>query len=71
MEDTQKAMTLRLSGDQAADLETVARVDGISVAEAVRRAVAAHIEARRKDVEFKERLQRLVNENREILDRLA
>lgn len=66
-----KAMTLRLPADQAADLEAVARADDVPVAEVVRDAIAAHIDARRKDKNFRARLERMLEENREILERLA
>jgi hypothetical protein len=66
-----KAMTIRLPADQAADLEAVAKVDRVPVSEAVRMAIAEHIAVRRRDREFRERLQQLIEENREILERLA
>lgn len=66
-----KSMTLRLPADQAADLEKVAEVDRMPVSEAIRLAIAKHIESRRQDKEFRERLERLVRENQEILHRLA
>jgi predicted transcriptional regulator len=66
-----KSMTLRLPADQAAELEKIAEIDRVPVSEAVRDAIAKHIESRRGDDEFRERLERLVRENQEILDRLA
>ena len=66
-----KSMTVRLAADQAAELEKVAEIDGVPVATAVREAIAGHIEARRRDAEFRARLERMVRENQEILERLA
>ncbi len=66
-----KAMTVRLPDDQATDLEAMAQVDGVPVAEAVRRAIASQIEARRKDKAFQARLQASLERNRKILERLA
>lgn len=66
-----KSMTLRLPADQAAELERVAEVDQVPVSEAVREAITRHIEARRQDGEFRERLERMLRENQEILERLA
>jgi predicted transcriptional regulator len=66
-----KTMTLRLSDEQAADLEAMARVDDMPVSEAVRAAITERIQARRKDREFQARLRRLLEENREALERLA
>jgi hypothetical protein len=70
-EDDVKAMTLRLQREQAAQLEAVAAADGMSVSDAVRVAIDAHIEARRADKAFQDRLRRNLEEQREILERLA
>jgi predicted DNA-binding protein len=66
-----KALTLRLPVEQAAELEAVARADNVPVATEIREAITAHIAAKRKDAAFRERLERLMRENREILERLA
>jgi hypothetical protein len=66
-----KTMTLRLSDEQAADLEAMARVDDVSVSEAVRTAIDERIKARRGDKPFQERLHRLLQENKRALERLA
>ena len=66
-----KNMTLRLPAEQAAELEAFARVEGIPVSEAVRTAVAEHIERRRQDAKFQARLQRIIEEDQAILERLA
>ena len=70
-EQTTKALTLRLPVDQAEALEAIAGVDEVSINEEIRRAIAAHIEARRQDKEFRERLRASMDRNREILERLA
>ena len=61
---SRKAMTLRLGQDQAKELEAIARAEGTSVSDAVRDAIAEHIERRRRDPEFKARLQRIMEEDR-------
>jgi hypothetical protein len=66
-----KAMTLRLPADKAAELEAVARVDNVPVAEAVRAAIDERIERRRQDKDFQDRLRAIVEQDRAILDRLA
>jgi hypothetical protein len=68
---TQKNMTLRLSAEQAEELEAVARAEGISVSDAVRDAITEHIERKRKDKAFRERLRSVMERDREILERLA
>lgn len=66
-----KPMTVRLSEDQQADLAAVARVDGTSIADAVRTAVDEHIAARRTDLAFRQRLERIIDRDKELLERLA
>jgi len=68
---TVKSRTLRLPADQAEALEAIAGVDEVSVNEEIQRAIAAHIEARRSDPDFRQRLQASIERKREILERLA
>jgi hypothetical protein len=66
-----KAFTLRLPAPLAEELATVADIDRVPVQQAVRDAIAGHIEARRKDRAFQERLRASADRHREILERLA
>ncbi len=66
-----KAMTLRLTDEQAAQLEAIARVENVPVAEEVRRALANHIAERRSDRAFQARLKASMKRNQEILKRLS
>lgn len=66
-----KAMSLRLPEDKAADLAAVARADDMPVSEVVREAIDNHIAARRSDKDFQKRLKRRLEEDREVLERLA
>jgi predicted transcriptional regulator len=66
-----KTLTLRLEEEQARELEAVARVDDVPISGAIRDAISAHIVARREDHEFQERLARTMEEDREILEKLA
>ena len=68
---TSRARTLRLTVEEAETLEAIAGVDELSVNEEIRRAIAAHIEARRKDAVFRKRLEASIERNKEILERLA
>lgn len=52
-----KMMTLRLEDESAAVLELVARVDGKSQTEVIKDALDEHINRRRTDKEFVERLR--------------
>jgi predicted transcriptional regulator len=66
-----KALSLRLSDEQARALDAMAMADETSVSEVIRSAIADRIERRRADRDFQERLQRAVERNREALDLLA
>jgi predicted transcriptional regulator len=62
-----KAMTIRLSADQAEALETVATVENMPVSEVVRAAIATHIESRRKDQGFQNSLKDRIDRARRFL----
>ena len=66
-----KAMTMRLDVDTAEQLEAVAQVEGMPVAEVVREALLRHIAERRADSAFQERLRDSIERNRVILERLS
>jgi hypothetical protein len=66
-----KTMTLRLTDEQAATLELVARADDQTLTEAVRVAIDAHIAERRRDNDFRERLRRRHEEERALYERLS
>ncbi|HEV8651437.1 MAG TPA: hypothetical protein VG276_19075 [Actinomycetes bacterium] len=69
--DSRKAMTLRLPPEQASTLEAVAQVNGVTVAEEVRAAIQARIDALRADPDFQARLRDHLERNQEILKGLA
>ena len=65
-----KAMTIRLSAEQAEALETVATVADMPVSDVIRAAISEHIEARCKDPSFQEGLkERIERAKRLLLDR--
>jgi hypothetical protein len=66
-----KNLTVRLDDQLAADTEAIARAEGTSMNETVKQALAEAVERRRKDPEFKKRLRRIIEEDRELLERLA
>jgi predicted transcriptional regulator len=66
-----KGFTVRLDDDQAAELEAIARVDGVSVAEEIRQAITVQIARRREDEEFRARLHQSIQDNQKVLERLA
>jgi predicted transcriptional regulator len=66
-----KGFTVRLDDDQAAELEAIARVDGVSVAEEIRQAITVQIAKRREDEEFRARLRQSIQDNQKVLERLA
>jgi predicted transcriptional regulator len=66
-----KQTTVRLPDDLADDAEAVARVRGDSVNQLIIDSLAAEIERVRADADFTARAKRLLDRDREILDRLA
>jgi predicted transcriptional regulator len=66
-----KQTTVRLPDDLADDAEAVARVRGGSVNQLIIDALAAEIERVRADDDFTARAKKLLERDREILDRLA
>ena len=61
-------MTVRLSPEQAEELETIATVDDLPVSEVVRAAIARHIEERRGDDEFRKSLRERIGREQRLLD---
>ncbi len=66
-----KNLTVRLDEELAADTEALARAEGMSLNETVKQALAEAVERRRRDPKFKARIQRIIKEDRELLERLA
>ena len=66
-----KQTTVRLPDGLADDAEAVARVRGGSVNQLIIDALAAEIERVRSDDDFTVRAKKLLQRDREILDRLA
>jgi predicted transcriptional regulator len=64
-----KAMTIRLSAEQAEALETVATVENRAVSDVIRAAIAEHIENRRRDPAFQEGLRDRINRAQRLLVR--
>lgn len=66
-----KNLTVRLPDELAGDIEAIARAEGSSLNETIRSALVEAVERRRSDPEFKALLRRIIEEDRELLDRLA
>jgi hypothetical protein len=66
-----KNLTVRLDDELAADTEALARVEGTSINETVKQALKEAVERRRHDPTFKARLRQIIDEDRELLERLA
>lgn len=66
-----KSMTLRMDEDLAGKVRTIADVEGTTVSEIIREALAEHVERRRSDPQFQERLQQNLQRHRELLNMLA
>lgn len=66
-----KNLTVRLDDDLAADTEALARAEGQSLNETVKSALRDAVERRRADPKFRARVQRIIDEDRKLLERLA
>jgi hypothetical protein len=66
-----KNLTVRLDSELAADAEAIARADGTSLNETIKQALSEAVQRRRRDPKFKARLRRIIEEDRELLERLA
>ena len=66
-----KNLTVRLDDDLAADTAALARAEGVSINETVKQALRETVERRRKDPAFKRRVRQIIEEDRELLERLA
>jgi predicted DNA-binding protein len=66
-----KTMTLRLDDERAAMLELVARAEDKTLTDAVRSAIDAHIDERRRDQAFMKRLKDRHERESALYERLA
>lgn len=66
-----KQTTARLPQDLAEDVEAVARVQGTSVNQLVADSLSAEIDRVRSDDDFTARAKRLLERDKELLERLA
>jgi predicted transcriptional regulator len=66
-----KQTTVRLPEELADEAEAVARVQGKSVNALIVDSLAAEVERVRADKEFTKRARRLIERDKELLDRLA
>ena len=66
-----KQTTVRLPDELAAAAEAVARVEGTSVNALIVDSLAARIEKVRADTDFTSRARKLLERDKELLDRLA
>lgn len=66
-----KQTTVRLPEDLAADADAVARVKGTSLSALIIDALRAEIERVRLDDDFTRRAERVLERDRELLERLA
>lgn len=66
-----KNLTVRLDDELAADAEALARAEGKSLNETVKLALTEAVERRRRDPKFKARVREIIEQDRELLERLA
>jgi len=63
--------SLRLPESMAKQLRAIAQTEGVSVAEVLRQGIEGHVTAKVRERDFKERLAKRLEEDREVLDALA
>ena len=66
-----KNLTVRLDDELAADTQALARAEGHSLNETVKLALREAVQRRQKDPAFRRRLRQIINEDRQLLQRLA
>jgi len=66
-----RVSTIRMPDSMKSDLAAIARSHDMSVADAISEALEQYIVARKSEQEFRERLARRLEEDREVLDRLG
>jgi hypothetical protein len=66
-----KQTTVRLPEELADEAETIARLQGTSVNQLIVDSLATEINRVRADADFMNRARRLLDRDREIIDRLA
>lgn len=62
-----KALTIRLSAEQADALDTVARVQNRAVSEVIRAAITDHIEHQKSDPHFQDGLRQRIERAQKLL----
>ncbi len=68
---TRKARTLRLPTSQADDLALVAAAERVSENELIVKAVGEYLAAKRADQSFRSKLERFLDEDSELLEKLS
>lgn len=66
-----KAISIRLPDEMAAELAAIARTLDVPVSETIREAIEDFITSRRSDKGFQQRLRKRLEEDREILERFT
>ena len=62
-----KALTIRLSAEQADALDTVARVQNRAISEVIRAAITDHIEQQKSDPHFQANLRQRIERAQKLL----
>jgi metal-responsive CopG/Arc/MetJ family transcriptional regulator len=66
-----KVLSVRMPAELAAQIDAMARAEGVSVSEAMKAAAYRYIATRRADHDFQERLKKRLEEDREVLELLV
>lgn len=66
-----KVISIRVPAELGAQIDAVARAEGVSISETMRAAAYRYIAIRKADHDFQERLSKRLEEDREVLELLA
>lgn len=66
-----KITTIRIDDELKVEVDAVARADDVPASEVVRAALYRYIAERKSDPQFQTRLRELLEEDREVIERLA
>jgi hypothetical protein len=63
----ERTISVRLTDDIVVQLETLARFDGVAIAEEIREAIRLLVAAKKEDPEFRERVRTVIEEAKRLL----
>jgi|SRR5271166_3928441 len=66
-QNKEKTISVRLTDDVVVQLETLARFDGVAIAQEIRQGIALLLAAKKQDPEFRERVKDVLDDAKRLL----